>query len=58
MRKQNSGGHAHLVAVHRGDAAVSNHGVGEDASGHGTSDVDVFLPGRAGRGNLPAEQFA
>ena len=50
-------GDAHLVAGHRRRSAVGKHGLGQDASGHRTLDIDVFLAGFAGGRDLPAEQM-
>ena len=51
-------GDAHFVAGHRRRAAVRNHGLGQNPSGHGAGDIDVLLPGLAGGGDLPAEQMS
>ncbi len=50
-------GDAHFIARHRRRAAIRDHGLGQDASGHRSLDIDVLLPGLAGGGDLPAEQF-
>ncbi len=50
-------GDRHLVAGHRGGAAVGDHGFGQDAPGHGAGDIDMLLSGFAGGGDLPAEQM-
>ncbi len=48
----------HLVARHRGRAAIRDHRLGQDAPRHRAIDIDVFLSGFAGGGDLPSEQIA
>ena len=46
---------AHFVTRHRGRAAIGNDLLGEDAPREWPADIDVLLPGRACRGDFPAE---
>src|SRR3954468_13345154 len=47
---------AHRVALHRGGAAIGDHGVAHDPAGQRSRDIDVLLSGLARRRDLPTEQ--
>src|SRR3954468_8741970 len=46
---------AHRVALHRGGAAIGDHGVAHDPAGQWSRDIDVLLSGLARRRDLPAQ---
>ena len=57
-RNANSGSPTrNSITGHRCGAAVRDHGLSQDASGHRTIDIDMFLAGFAGGRDLPAEQI-